>query len=245
VTRTCVLIADPVPIFRAGVRDVLLAEEDFVVREAGDCDEVLASVAATACDVVLVDFDLPPGGALAVLPELHASPDTHAIVWSFKPSQENVLSALRHGASGYLHKEIPAGGLIRTLRALAQGEAPLARDLAGAAISAVRGSGDREVASILTAREREVLGLVASGARNRQVAAALEISEFTVKRHVQNILRKLALPSRIEAAAFYRSAYPHEEPAFENGGNGSEHPNGLARDFIGSSVATTTAGVAS
>ena len=214
-TRTRVLIADPVPIFRAGVRDVLLAEEDFVVREAGDREEVLESVAATGCDVVLIDLDLPPGGALGVLPDLHATSDTQAIVWSFKPSQENVLSALRHGASGYLHKEIPARGLIRTLRALAQGEAPLARDLAGAAISAVRGSGDREVASILTAREREVLGLVAGGARNRQVAAALEISEFTVKRHVQNILRKLALPSRVEAAAFYRSAFPDDGSSAE------------------------------
>jgi DNA-binding NarL/FixJ family response regulator len=224
---------------------VLLAEEDFIVREAGDRDEVLHSVAATDCDVVLIDFDLPPGGALAVLPDLLVNADAHAIVWSFKPSQENVLSALRHGASGYLHKEIPAGGLIRTLRALAEGEAPLARDLAGAAISAVRGSGDREVASILTAREREVLALVASGARNRQVAAALEISEFTVKRHVQNILRKLALPSRVEAAAFYRSAFPNDEAPLENGGNGTERPNGSGRDLVGSSVATPAVGVAS
>jgi DNA-binding CsgD family transcriptional regulator len=94
-------------------------------------------------------------------------------------------------------------------------------------------------------REREVLGLVATGARNRQVATALEISEFTVKRHVQNILQKLALPSRIEAAAFYRSAFPDDEPALENGGNGSEHPDGSARPSTGSSVTTPTAGVAS
>jgi len=152
VTRTRVLIADPLPIFRAGVRDLLLAAEDFAVCEAGNRGEVLESVAATECDVVLLDLDLPPGGALAVLPDLHPSSATHAIVWSFKPSQEKVLAALRHGASGYLHKEIPAPALLRTLRALAQGEAPLARDLAGAAISAVRGSGARELASILTAR---------------------------------------------------------------------------------------------
>jgi DNA-binding NarL/FixJ family response regulator len=245
VTRTRVLIADPLPIFRAGVREVLLAEEDFAVCEAGNRDEVLEVLAATECDVVLVDLDLPPGGALAVLPDLHASSAIHAIVWSFKPSQEKVLAALRHGATGYLHKEIPAPALLRTLRALAQGEAPLARDLAGAAISAVRGSGDRELASILTVREREVLGLVASGARNRQVAAALEISEFTVKRHVQNILQKLALPSRIEAAAFYRSAFPDEEPVLEDGGNGSGDPNSSAKTLTGSSVTATTAGVPS
>jgi DNA-binding NarL/FixJ family response regulator len=246
VRPTRVLIADPLPIFRAGVREVLLAEEDFAVCEAGDRDEVLELVAATECDVVLLDLDLPPGGALAVLPDLHASSAIHAIVWSFKPSQEKVLAALRHGASGYLHKEIPARGLLRTLRALGQGEAPLARDLAGVAISAVRGSGDRELASILTVREREVLGLVATGARNRQVATALEISEFTVKRHVQNILQKLALPSRVEAAAFYRSAFPYDEPALENGGNGSERRSGSEKTLTESSVTTTTtAGVGS
>ena len=244
-TRTRVLIADPLPIFRAGLREVLLAEDDFAVCEAGNRDEVLESVATTECDVVLLDLDLPPGGALAVLPDLHASSATHAIVWSFKPSQEKVLAALQHGASGYLHKEIPAPALLRTLRALAHGEAPLARDLASVAISGVRESGDRELASILTVREREVLGLVATGARNRQVATALEISEFTVKRHVQNILQKLALPSRVEAAAFYRSAFPNEETALENAGNGPEDPNGSARPSTGSSVTTTTAGVTS
>jgi hypothetical protein len=77
------------------------------------------------------------------------------------------------------------------------------------------------------------------------VAVALEISEFTVKRHVQNILQKLALPSRVEAAAFYRSAFPDEEPALENGGNGSEHPSGSAKTLTESSATTTTAGVAS
>ena len=78
------------------------------------------------------------------------------------------------------------------------------------------------------------------------MAVALEISEFTVKRHVQNILQKLALPSRVEAAAFYRSAFPDDEPALENGGNGSEEdPSGSSTPFTGGSVTTTTAGVAS
>jgi DNA-binding NarL/FixJ family response regulator len=242
VTRSRVLIADPLPIFRAGVRDVLLAEEDFAVCEAGDRDEVLESMARNGCDVVLIDLDLPPGGALAVLPDLHASSAVHAIVWSFKPSQEKVLAVLRHGASGYLHKEIPAPALLRTLRALGQGEAPLARDLAGAAIDAVRGSGDREIASILTVREREVLGLVASGARNRDVAATLEISEFTVKRHVQNILRKLALPSRVEASAFYRSAFPDQDALVNSrsaNGNGTPSLSGsVAMPGVANGVAS-------
>jgi len=243
VTRTRVLIADQLPIFRAGVRDLLLAEDDFVVREAADRAEVLASIAEEDCDVVLLDLDLPPDGALAVLPELRPGPTRHAIVWSFLPSQASVLAAIRQGASGYLHKEIAAPGLLRTLRALAQGEAPLARDLAGAAIDAVRSSECREreneQASVLSVREREVLALVAKGARNREVAAELEISEFTVKRHVQNILHKLGLPSRIAAAAFYRAAFPA-------GSHGPSDGNGSESSLVDAiAVSETTTGMAS
>jgi len=240
VTRTRVLIADQLPIFRAGVRDLLLAEDDFVVREAADRAEVLASIAEEDCDVVLVDLDLPPDGALAFLPELRPGPTRHAIVWSFLPSQASVLAAIRQGASGYLHKEIAAPGLLRTLRALAQGEAPLARDLAGAAIDAVRSSEwENEQASVLSVREREVLALVAKGARNREVAAELEISEFTVKRHVQNILHKLELPSRIAAAAFYRAAFPA-------GSHGPSDGNGSESSLVDAiAVSETTTGMAS
>lgn len=239
-TRTRVLIADQLPIFRAGVRDLLLAEDDFVVREAADRAEVLASIAEEDCDVVLVDLDLPPDGALAFLPELRPGPTRHAIVWSFLPSQASVLAAIRQGASGYLHKEIAAPGLLRTLRALAQGEAPLARDLAGAAIDAVRSSEwENEQASVLSVREREVLALVAKGARNREVAAELEISEFTVKRHVQNILHKLGLPSRIAAAAFYRAAFPA-------GSHGPSDGNGSESSLVDAiAVSETTTGMAS
>lgn len=238
--RTRVLIADQLPIFRAGVRDLLLAEDDFVVREAADRAEVLASIAEEDCDVVLVDLDLPPDGALAFLPELRPGPTRHAIVWSFLPSQASVLAAIRQGASGYLHKEIAAPGLLRTLRALAQGEAPLARDLAGAAIDAVRSSEwENEQASVLSVREREVLALVAKGARNREVAAELEISEFTVKRHVQNILHKLGLPSRIAAAAFYRAAFPA-------GSHGPSDGNGSESSLVDAiAVSETTTGMAS
>jgi len=128
-----------------------------------------------------------------------------------------VLSAVRSGAHGFLHKEISAEGLIRALRGAAQGEAPLSRDLASLMIDALHGldarAQARDRATILSSREREVLDLVAQGARNKQIAASLVISEFTVKRHVQNILQKLELPSRGAAATFYGTAFGSEDGA--------------------------------
>jgi DNA-binding NarL/FixJ family response regulator len=133
------------------------------------------------------------------------------VVWSFDPAPQTVLDAVRAGASGYLHKEIAPQGLVRSLRGIVRGEAALARDLACRMIEALhrleKTQRARERAAALSVREREVLSLVAGGARNRQVATALTISEFTVKRHMQNILEKLGVPSRRAAAALYRSAY--------------------------------------
>ena len=99
---------------------------------------------------------------------------------------------------------------MRALRGIVQGEAPLSRDLASLMIDALHGSEERvrarDRAGILSSREREVLDLVAQGARNKQIASMLTISEFTAKRHVQNILQKLELPSRRAAATFYLTA---------------------------------------
>ena len=96
-----------------------------------------------------------------------------------------------------------------------QGEAPLSRDLASLMIDALHGSEERvrarDRAGILSSREREVLDLVAQGARNKQIASMLTISEFTAKRHVQNILQKLELPSRRAAATFYLTAFGPED----------------------------------
>ncbi len=108
-------------------------------------------------------------------------------------------------------------GLVRALRAAANGEAPIARDLTAALLEALHGTHARieavERAAALSEREREVLQHLATGERNRQIADALAISEFTVKRHVQNILQKLGLPSRDAAGALYDAAYGRPELA--------------------------------
>ena len=212
--RTRILIADAVPIFRTGVRNLLLREGDFEVLEAATLADVEQHTAQPP-EIALIDLELPPSGGIAAASRMSYTRGTQTIVWSFSPTREAVFDAIRGGASGYLHKEISPRGLIRALRGLTAGEAPLARDLAALMISGLHDmeqrAGARERAAALSMREREVLELLATGARNKQIAGRLVISEFTVKRHVQNILQKLGLPTRQAAAGFYRAAFGSDE----------------------------------
>lgn len=209
--RTRILVADSLSILRSGVRRLLNADSDFEVVEAANLGEVLEVIAEDRPDIALVDLELLPNGGLEAVARLSESGDCRTIVWSCEPSRETVLDAIRAGASGYLDKTITPTGLVRALRGIEHGEAALSRDLATLMVDALHSREKRrdafERAAVLSPREREVLDLVARGARNRQIAEALAISEFTVKRHMQNILRKLELPSRRAAATVYTAAF--------------------------------------
>jgi two-component system nitrate/nitrite response regulator NarL len=202
-TRVC--IADAVTVFRAGVREVLLREQDFEVRGAADLAQLDVALEG-GVDLALIDSELPPAGIRAAIACAKGRAN-EIVVWSLRPEPDDVLAAIRAGATGYLRKEISPTGLVRSLRGAVQGESPLSRDLTALMIDALHAAEStaqaREAAAGLSAREREVLSHVARGARNKQIAAALTISEFTVKRHVQNILHKLDLPSRRAASSFY------------------------------------------
>lgn len=208
--RPKILVADPLAIFRAGVRTVLQREGECRVAEAVNLGEVQSALATSPPEIALIDADLPPVGGVAAVEWIEANSCVRAIVWSFEPTREGVLAALRAGASGYLRKDISPEGLVRSLHGLADGEAPLSRDLTTLMIEAIhhfRGCEEtRDRLSTLSSRELEVLEYITRGARNRQIASELTISEFTVKRHVQNILEKLGLGSRREAADYYRVA---------------------------------------
>ena len=209
--RTSIVVADAGPIFRAGVRHLLGRESDFEVFDASTLPDLAQTLEQRTPDIALVDLELPPAGGVAAVAQLAPLYETRMIVWSFEATREIVLAAVTAGAKGFLPKEISPAGLIRSLRGVVRGEAPLSRGLAMLMIDAVHGLEERdrvrERAVVLSAREREVLELVARGARNREIAQALSISEFTVKRHMQNILHKLDLPSRTAAGLFYRSAF--------------------------------------
>jgi two-component system nitrate/nitrite response regulator NarL len=210
VKRTRILVADGLTVFRAAVHNVLARERDFEVVEAASTAGVRNVLTGDRIDVALLDLGLPPDGALEAI-ELLRERGTDVIVWSFEPDQATVFDAIRAGASGYLAKDIPPDGLVRSLRGAVRGEAALSRELTGLMIEALHRIDERDLArrqvGSLSAREREVLAHVAEGARNRQIAAALSISHFTVKRHVQNILQKLGVESRTDAAAYHRAAF--------------------------------------
>lgn len=218
--RTRVLVADSFPLFRAGVRHLLGHEGDFDVVESTDLESTIAVARAVRPEIALVDLTLPPHGAVAAVRELTEICDAQSIVWSFGPTSESVLGAVRAGAAGFLDKRVSGGGLVRALRGLMVGEAPISRSLTSLMIDALHGQDRRERArrrvAALSQRELEVLERIAHGQRNREIGEALAISEFTVKRHVQNILDKLALPTRHAAAEFYGVAFEVErEPTLQ------------------------------
>jgi DNA-binding NarL/FixJ family response regulator len=219
VNRTRILIADSFPIFRSGVQTLLERESDFEIKAVADFQGLSRAIAEECPEIALIDLELPPLGGVAAVARLSEQCASHTIVWSFEPPRETVLAAVRAGAGGYLDKKISPQGLVRALRGVIRGEAPLSRDLASLMIDALHGLEEqgriREKALVLSMREREVLDLIAAGAKNREIAAQLVISEFTVKRHVQNILQKLELPSRRAAAAFYLQAFAPDARAVE------------------------------
>jgi DNA-binding NarL/FixJ family response regulator len=202
------VVADSSAVFRLGVRNVLERDAGFEVVEAHDRDDLVETVGRWAPELALVELELPPAGGVATLAALReASASTIAVVWGHDPAPATAVSALRAGAAGCLDKGITPNGLVRALKGVEAGEIALSRRLWSHVLSAMRVSTDAneaQWAAALSGREREVFALVARGARNRQIAETLGISEFTVKQHVHNILRKLGAPSRFAASAFYR-----------------------------------------
>src|SRR5205807_6899678 len=136
-------------------------ESGFQIDEAGSLEEVLDAVDNGCPDIALIDLDLPPLGGVAAVEWLARRCAAYTIVWSFEPTPDTVLAAVRSGAHGFLHKEISPVGLLRALRGVVQGEAPLSRDLATLMIEALHGLDERdrarERAAVLSLREREAL----------------------------------------------------------------------------------------
>jgi two-component system nitrate/nitrite response regulator NarL len=211
---THVLVADSVGLFRAGVRSALERAGGFTVTEAADEQSLLTAVQLDRPELVLLDLHLPPFGGIAALGQLEVESGPRVIAWSLQPDGDEVLAALSAGAIGFLTKDMKADSIVRGLHTALEGQAPIRRSLLTGVIGAFQRLERRdrygERAIKLSSRELEVLGLIALGTRNRDIADQLKISEFTVKRHVQNILHKLNVPSRDVAAHIYRSVFGAE-----------------------------------
>ena len=202
-------LADSFTLFRIGLRIVISEADDFDVSEAASFEDLRALISAgSRPDLALVDLDLPPSGAKDAVTLLRKN-DVAPIVWGRRHrfSSDLVFELVRAGAVGVLPKEISPTGLLRSLRGVVDGEAALGRDIAWLLVNGLQKASETAgVARYLTAlssRELEVLELAADGGANKQIAGQLGLSEFTVKRHIQNILRKIGARSRWEASALY------------------------------------------
>jgi DNA-binding NarL/FixJ family response regulator len=200
-----VLIADDQPVVRQGLRTFLALQDDIeVVGEAQDGEQALDAVAALAPDVVLMDLVMPRLDGIAAIERLRALGSTaRIIVLTSFLDEDKVLPAVRAGAAGYLLKDAEPAELVRAIRTVDGGEALLHPAVAARVLRELAADGDRARRhELLTPREREVLALLARGRANKAIAFELGVAEKTVKTHVGNILGKLGLSDRTQAALY-------------------------------------------
>jgi two-component system NarL family response regulator len=201
-----VLVVDDHRLMREGTAALLRADERVEVAGlARDGREALALAARRAPDVVLLDLDMPELGGLetcAALRERH--PAMEVLILTVSERDDDLYAALRLGAAGYLLKDMPPNELVQAVLEAGRGEPRIAPRLARRMLAEFGGGGARaaDPLAVLSAREREILGLVAEGLRNREIAERLFLSEATVKTHVRNVLKKLRFRNRAQAAAF-------------------------------------------
>lgn len=194
-----VVLVDDHAIVRSGLRSELEQRRCEVVAEADDVQQAVAAIERTRPDVVLLDVRLPGGGGPAVLGALSAPPPVLAV--SASDERADVVATVTAGATGYLLKTSPVDDLVAAVRATAAGEPVFSAELAGHLLDLdLADHVDDEQWQQLTEREREVLRLLARGRAYRDIAEELVVSVKTVETHVRNILHKLQVTNRHEAA---------------------------------------------
>jgi len=203
-TRT--LIIDDNDLARRGIQAILASSPQFeVIGAASDGQEGLAAVRALAPDLVLMDLRMPRlGGLEAIRTIKEESPSIIVVVLSVSDDPQDLFEAMRCGAQGYLIKNVASDLWLDYLTALVQGDTRISRGIAERILQEFMRPTKipRGTLPTLTAREKEILALVARGLANKEISASLAITEGTVKRHLENILAKLHLRNRVELATF-------------------------------------------
>jgi len=205
-----VLIADPQPVVRAGLAAMLAGEPDIGVSGvAGGAEEAVAMASQLRPDVALIDLDLPRMGGLEVARRIEADPDcahVNVVILASHDGDEHLFGALRTGALGFVLKSTEPADLVHAVRVVASGEALLSPGATRRLIAEFRSQPQPHVPSSgqldeLTARELQVVALVAAGLRNHEIAERFVISPATVKTHVSRALRKLDARDRSQLVA--------------------------------------------
>ncbi|RSN01111.1 DNA-binding response regulator [Nonomuraea sp. WAC 01424] len=197
-----VLIADDHPVVRQGLRTFLDLQDDItVVGEAADGAQAVELVGELTPDVLLLDLKMPVLDGLGALERLTGAA-TRVVVLTSVSDRSDVGPAMRAGASGFLYKDVDPSALVQAVRAVHNGQVLLAPEAAEAMLSAPAPAGVVPGPAPLPEREREVLALIAAGRSNREIARSLAVAEKTVKTHVSNVLMKLGVQDRTQAALY-------------------------------------------
>jgi two-component system nitrate/nitrite response regulator NarL len=197
------MVVDDHTLFRRGLIALLAADGRFaVVGEAGDANEALRVAAACAPQVILLDNHLPGVSGVDALPGLaQATPGVRILMLTMSEDERDLAAALRGGAAGYLLKSADAAELGSAIERALRGESSFSASMTAKLAGAFRADAPApDPLAELSPREREILALIADGRSNKEIARTLAIAETTVKIHVQHILRKLNLASRVQAA---------------------------------------------
>jgi DNA-binding NarL/FixJ family response regulator len=201
--KITVVIIDNHPIFRSGVREALSAEPDIeVVGEECSAADALRLAEDERPDVMMLDMSMPGGGASAIEQMTARYPDVKLLVLGAVVDNEQILSALQNGASGYLMRGVSGTELIQAVRAVHGGEKYLTSALAAMLFSAVPVTPARvaDVFATLTVREEQILSLIADGLSNKEIGWRLDLSEKTIKHYLTIVMEKLCVRTRVQAA---------------------------------------------
>ena len=199
-----VFLLDDHEIVRRGLRELLESEDDVeVVGEAGTAEEALARIPATRPDVAVLDVRLPDGSGIEVCREIRSRhPEISCLMLTSFSDDEALFSAIMAGASGFVLKQVRGAELVEGVKRVARGESLLDPATTARVLERIRARPEEDELAGLTAQERVLLGHIAEGLTNRQIGEAMHLAEKTIKNYVSNLLAKLGMSRRTEAAVY-------------------------------------------